>query len=613
MRGDDARCQPGARQIAFDPRGLRGGTQQRQLPPPLFIACLPNGGAGLQHGPHRIAVPVRIQQRGIVGAGVQAVARAPPPDLGPDRGDEQVGPRQGPIGQHPTRLRHRPPGGDGEQQPVVALRVPIDEPCGGHRAAGQRAVDVAGQDAAHRATRQGGGALQVPADRHRPSRPVPPVKGLQRAGLRADRALRVVHHAQAGRGDLRRVAGIDQRAVAQLCHDVHGAAVPGRNHGNAGLRRLDQGKAEGFVQRRVHEDAPLRCPRVQRPQLTRIVARRQGDLAPQAMAVDPVEQSAQHLRLFGRPAIDAVAQPGQDHQVGAVLQLGRCGIGIDQPCQVLLGHGTGHRQNDGTIRPAQERRQQRICRRGAHIGQQRHAGGHAMAAPLGRLAIGAQLALGLVARGHDDRGGTLDGRPLGRDPVAQIGTAGGGRVLLQGQRMGGIDPGNAEPLLRRPGQARGVGEMRVNHVGLLRHPAKHRAERLGQGGQLGLQGLLGQICAIGGRQAQDAAAGRDLLHRLRVDGIHAVERTGDDVDRCHLRQRRLCHGSTQDIGDVAAGILGHAIAHGGSLQAAAQGKVKNVHDCAFRQTDCRPCNAAIAQRTTPHRRGFTGKRPSKER
>ena len=81
VRGDDARRQPGARQIAFDSRGLRGGTQQRQFPPPLLIACLPDGGAGLQHSLHRIAVPVRVQQRGIVGAGVQPVARAPPPDL----------------------------------------------------------------------------------------------------------------------------------------------------------------------------------------------------------------------------------------------------------------------------------------------------------------------------------------------------------------------------------------------------------------------------------------------------------------------------------------------------------------------------------------------------
>ena len=146
--------------------------------------------------------------------------------------------------------------------------------------------------------------------------------------------------------------------------------------------------------------------------------------------------------------------------------------------------------------------------------------------------------------------------------------------------MGGIDHRNAEPRPRRQRQLRRVGEMRVDHI---RQPFGLRQiveERLHQRGNFRGEVFFAQIPPLRRPKPPDRQAAADLLLGLGVHGPKAwfIESTGHDLHRIHIAPRRLRAGRPQDIGDVTAGIFGHAIVDRRRREAAPEGNVTNEHE-----------------------------------
>ena len=145
--------------------------------------------------------------------------------------------------------------------------------------------------------------------------------------------------------------------------------------------------------------------------------------------------------------------------------------------------------------------------------------------------------------------------------------------------MRGIENGNAEPRPRRQAQFGRIGEMAVQDVGFARQQRQQIQKGAAKRGQLRLERLLGQIAGRGALQPQDAQLGADLLHRHGMVGAEGggMEQPGQDIDARHAGQPGLRRSRAQDIGDVAARVLGQAIADRWLRDAATEGDVHHIH------------------------------------
>ena len=97
------------------------------------------------------------------------------------------------------------------------------------------------------------------------------------------------------------IARIDQQAVFEFADDILRPTNLGRHHRQAMRRSLDQSQPVGLHQRRIDEYAAgFRCKGIQRLDLLAAVRLGIGDAAVEIVAVDRIDQPAQHLLLLLR-------------------------------------------------------------------------------------------------------------------------------------------------------------------------------------------------------------------------------------------------------------------------------------------------------------------------
>ena len=95
--------------------------------------------------------------------------------------------------------------------------------------------------------------------------------------------VRIADDREAGGCDRGIVQRIDEQAVPEIGNDLGGAATFRRDDRHAGCCCLDEGQAEGLMQRAIDEDAPGRRLPIQRRDLLGAMARGQRDLSLEAM------------------------------------------------------------------------------------------------------------------------------------------------------------------------------------------------------------------------------------------------------------------------------------------------------------------------------------------
>ena len=129
----------------------------------------------------------------------------------------------------------------------------------------------------------------------------------------------------------------------------------------------------------------------------------------------------------------------------------------------------------------------------------------------------------------------------------------------------------------------GVRKVRMYDVGQARQSGEVRAERLGEGGEVGTQRFLFEVAMVCGRDPADRHLRRnDLLH-LCMDGIEPFvgEASCDDRHRIDIGAQRLMACRIEHIGDMATGICRHAEIDGRRLQTTAERQMYDDHERPF--------------------------------
>ena len=309
------------------------------------------------------------------------------------------------------------------------------------------------------------------------------------------------------------------------------------------------------------------------------------------MPVDRIEELGKDGAPFRPAAFEPVAQAGKDHEIGLRAQPGRSTEGLDQHGEVLLRHGSGDSEDDRLVRLTQEGRYQIACAVPGVLPDAGHL--HARhdpvdaAYPGGR--VGQDLPLAFVARGADDRRRGTDRAIFLGDPAIQLGCqfgsgSGDGSALVQPERMRGVDEGYSELALDLGGDVGGIGEVGVDDVRQAAARPQVREQSIDEGGTILRQGFLGQIARIAAVDAADHACVRNPFLALRMDRAEPFidEAPCDDLRQLDIVPPRQRFHLAENIGDVAAGILGNSVLNRLCPKAASQ---RDRHDMQTRAPD----------------------------
>ena len=363
--------------------------------------------------------------------------------------------------------------------------------------------------------------------------------------------------------------------MLELADDVLRAADLGGHDGNAMGGSLDQCQAIGFHQRRIDEHAAR--PGGESIEFLDLPARVRlgiGDLAVEIMAVDGIDETAQHILLFRFARLQIVAQPGENYQIALLAQRRRLAEGFDEPDEVLLVDGAGDRQHHGLHRFAQERgnefdRRRDFPARGAAVDPRDQA--MDLADP-GRR-IGRKLPFAFVARRADDRPRTRDRPVLFRDPRLERGAGRRHRqALVHAERMRGVDEGNAQRVFDLARHIRCIGEMRMDEVGQALALPQFRNQRFGKGGAVGAQRFLRQIAPVAAVDPPYDQLGTKPFLGLGMDRPEPriVEPPCNDFRHFHIAAPGKRFHLAQDVGDVPPRIFGDPVPDRLAFQAAAE-------------------------------------------
>ena len=222
--------------------------------------------------------------------------------------------------------------------------------------------------------------------------------------------------------------------------------------------------------------------------------------------------------------------------------------------------------------------------------------------------ISEQLAFAFVARRSDHGVRGTDCTRFLRDPFSQFAAAAAHRPgLVEPERMGGVDEGNAESITQREGDIGGIGEMGMDAVGQALAAFEFPDQRGGEGGAVLLQRLFRQIAAVTAVDAGQGQVGRDLLARHGVyrTKLRGVEQPRDDLGAGHVGAPRQRLHLAQHVGNMAAGILGDAVTDGRCLDAPAKRQGNDMHraDCLY-QLLRNSVGTRVARRGFPRFRFF---------